>query len=43
MSSEKKILAYFSQAIECDGPQRTIYEGPQGIPTIFVEVKGLIL
>ena len=40
---KKKFSAYFSQVIECDGPQRTIFEEPQGILTITVQVKGLIL
>ena len=39
----KNFLTYFSQSIECDRPQGTIYESPQGILTITVEVTGLIL
>ena len=40
---KKRFWPIFSQVIECDGPQRTIFEGPQGILTITVQVKGLIL
>ena len=43
LSSEKKFWHIFAQIIECDRPQGTICEGPQGILTITVEVTGLIL
>ena len=35
-------MAYFSRSIEQDKYQGTIYEGPQGILTITVEVKKII-
>ena len=43
LSSEKSFWAVLSRILECDKPQMTIYEGPQGILAITVEVTGLIL
>ena len=37
-SSEKSFCCIFSQFIECDRPEGTTYEGPQGDLTITVEV-----
>ena len=38
LSSEKKILAFFSRIIECDKPPGTFCKCPKGIPTFTVEV-----
>ena len=38
LSSEEKILAFFSRIIECDKPQGTKYKRPQGILTTTVGV-----
>ena len=43
LSSEEQILAFFSRIIECVKPQGTVYEGPQGILTITVEVTSSFL
>ena len=43
LSSGKSFWPVFSRLLGCDKPQGTIYEGPQGILTITVEVTGLIL
>ena len=40
---KKRFWPIFSRIIEYDKPQRTIYEGPQGILAITVEVKRSIL
>ena len=42
LSSEKSFWPVFSRILECEIPPGTIYEGPQGILTITVEVTGLI-
>ena len=41
--AKKRYWPNFSWKIECDRPQGTFYEGPQGILTIIVKVTGLIL
>ena len=43
LSSEEKILAFFSLSIEHRKYQGTIFNGPQGILTINVEVIRSIL
>ena len=43
LSSEKSFWPVFSRILECDIPQGTIYEVPQGNLTITVEVTELIL
>ena len=43
LSSEKSFWPVLSRILECDNPWGTIYEGPQGILAITVEVTGLIL
>ena len=43
LSSEKSFWPVLSRILECDNPRGTIYEGPQGILAITVEVTGLIL
>ena len=40
---KKSFCPVFSLILESDKPQGTIYEGPQGVLTITVEVTGLIL
>ena len=43
LSSEKSFWPVFSRILECDKPQGTICEGPQGFLTFTVEVTVLIL
>ena len=43
LSSEENLLAYFSRCIEQDKYQGTVYNGPQCILTITVELIGSIL
>ena len=38
LSSEEKILAFFSRSIEHDKCQATIYKGPQGVLTNIVHM-----
>ena len=37
LSSQEKTLAYFSRIFGCDKPQRTMCNGPKGIPAITVK------